>query len=426
MRNRLRVSVRARTTIIATAIVALATTAVSFLLVGYLHTRLTEELDEALRSRLATASHTQVEPAQALPSHGVAIELRRTDSAATVQEAEAAQPTTDTTGMRSVVATVATPDGSETLIASASTHSVTEATNAATRALLIGAPILLALVAMLTWFSTGRALRPVDAIREEFARLSARDLRGRMPVPAGNDALARLASTLNETLDRLDVSVRRQRQFVADASHELRSPLTALRTPLEVARAHPDRANWPELTSGTLQDLDRLEQLVADLLALAKVDALTDSAAEQVDLSELLTGVLERRMPGDQACDTDIVDGIVVRGQPTHLARLVTNLLDNAERYAEERITVRLSQEDGHACIEVADDGPGVPEDARELVFERFTRLDTARERPEGGAGLGLALARGIATMHGGTLHLLDSAGGARFLARIPLAGDIP
>ncbi|WP_253864368.1 sensor histidine kinase [Prauserella halophila] len=287
--------------------------------------------------------------------------------------------------------------------------------------MLIGAPALLAVVAGLTWFSTGRALGPVDAIRREFARLSARDLRGRMPVPAGDDAPARLAVTLNDTLDRLDESVRKQRQFVADASHELRSPLAALRTPLEVAQEHPDRVDWPGIVSGTLEDLDRLDRLVADLLTLARIDAETREGGEPTELAELITEVADRRTPANVERSLHLADSVVVRGHRTHLARLLTNLFDNAERYARQRVEVRLSVTRGRAQVEVADDGPGVPDESRERIFERFTRIDTSRQRSQGGAGLGLALARDIAALHGGTLELAEFSGGARFVVTLPL-----
>ncbi|MFR9730151.1 ATP-binding protein [Saccharopolyspora sp. MS10] len=485
MRDRLPLrglSIRARTTLTATAIVALAVIAIGGLLVGYLNGRLNEELDAALREQLDAASASMVagsgipeEPTgtvrvRAIPAGepgtvplspdaddstpagppesgelaysdpGVPVipgsppetgVLDTDDPAPVPPGADPVEPLSpgpipagaeSVAPLRTATTTVATPNGTQTLIASASTRSVQRATETAATGLLVGMPLLLAVVAALTWFSTGRALRPVEAIRHEFTRLSAQDLRGRMPVPASDDEIARLALTLNDTLDRLDDSVRRQRQFVADASHELRSPLAALRTPLEVAQAHPDRAHWPSIAEGTLGDLDRLERLTSDLLALARIDGIPHTEGRELDLSSLAADTLERRPPTHVERRAELEPGIAVHGHRTHLSRLITNLLDNAEAHAEHRVTLRLRTEDGQARLDVLDDGPGVPAESREHVFQRFARLDTARARERGGAGLGLALAREIAALHEGTLVITDSDRGAQFTARFPLA----
>ncbi|MCX2729700.1 HAMP domain-containing sensor histidine kinase [Saccharopolyspora sp. NFXS83] len=469
MRDRLlrrRLSIRGRTTITATTIVALAVVAIGALLVGYLNGRLNQELDAALQEQLSAASASVVagsgipeEPSgtvwvRAIPSGDPAgsrpalpdvdpapvsppttgqladtIEpLSPADPPAPVPPGEQPGPRPIPAGaetmapLRTATATVATPTGNQTLIASASTRSVQRATEAAATGLLFGMPVLLAVVATLTWFSTGRALRPVEAIRHEFTRLSAQDLRGRMPVPASGDEIARLALTLNDTLDRLDDSVRRQRRFVADASHELRSPLAALRTPLEVAQAHPNHAHWPSIAEGTLQDLDRLERLTSDLLALARIDGTTPVPGDELDLSSLTADTVARRAPAEPERVVEIEPGIVVRGHRTHLARLITNLLDNAEAHAEHQVALRLRTEDGCARLDVVDDGPGIPAEFRDQVFERFARLDTARAREQGGSGLGLALVREIVDMHRGSVVINDSGRGAHFTARFPLS----
>lgn len=442
-----RLSVRARTTITATAIVALATAGIGLLLIGYLHTRLSSELDSALQGELAEAKQAVQRGAHVPPAREpVKVEVLPPAPAGEPAPAPAPAPPDRTSSARpappdersglarserdepapapatTVTATAPSPDGTRTLVASASTRSVGQATRAATTALLISAPLLLAIVAGLTWFSTGRALRPVKAIREEFTQLSAHDLRGRMPVPNSGDEVARLARTLNETLDRLDRSVHRQRQFVADASHELRSPLAALRTPLEVACAHPDRVDWPDVAAGTLEDLERLEQLTSDLLALARLDGTPHTEGSALDLGELTRETLRHRAPGRVEWDVDLAEGVVIDGHRNHLARLLTNLVDNAERHAERRARIGLRAEAGHAHLDVTDDGPGIAAESREYVFERFARLDGARGRGEGGAGLGLALAREIAALHRGTLGLAESERGAHFTARFPLA----
>lgn len=440
-----RLSVRARTTITATGIVALATAGIGLLLIGYLHTRLSSELDSALQGELAEARQAVQRGAHVPPAREpIKVEVLPPAPAGVRPPAPAPAPPDRTSSARpappderlagserdepapapatTVTATAPSPDGTRTLVASASTRSVDQATRAATTALLISAPLLLAIVAGLTWFSTGRALRPVKAIREEFTQLSAHDLRGRMPVPNSGDEVARLARTLNETLDRLDRSVRRQRQFVADASHELRSPLAALRTPLEVACAHPERVDWPDVAAGTLEDLERLERLTSDLLALARLDGTPRTEGSALDLGELVRETLRHRAPGRVEWEVDLADGVVVDGHRSHLARLLTNLVDNAERHAERGARIGLRVEAGRAHLDVTDDGPGIAAESREYVFERFARLDSARGRDEGGAGLGLALAREIAALHGGTLGLAESDRGAHFAARFPLA----
>ncbi|WP_282779457.1 MULTISPECIES: ATP-binding protein [unclassified Nocardia] len=317
-------------------------------------------------------------------------------------------------------------EGDVTVTADASTQSIREATTATTRLLLVAAPLLLLLVAASTWFATGRALRPVEAIRGEFARLTAQNLGRRVPVPRTGDEIARLAATLNDTLSRLEQATRRERQFVADASHELRSPLANVRTPLEVAARYPDRADWPDVAAGALEDLDRLEALITDLLTLARLDTGPELPLTPLDLGELVREVTERRPPGPTTWTVAVDDDTVVAGHRTHLARLLTNLLDNADAHAASSATLRLHATDGHAVLDVRDDGPGIPPAERERVFERFARLDTARTRAAGGTGLGLALARDIATLHGGTLTVADSERGAHIRLRLPLSAPDP
>ncbi|MFI1972035.1 sensor histidine kinase [Streptomyces cinnamoneus] len=286
-----------------------------------------------------------------------------------------------------------------------------------------------ALVAAVTWFATGRVLHPVEAIRTQFADLTAHHLDRRVPVPGTDDEVARLARTMNSTLDRLEVNVAQQRRFVADASHELRSPLAALRAELEIALAHPDRADWRNVVDGALGDTRRLQDLTTDLLLLARLDASGSAGLPgggPVDLAALVreeTG--RRRTPDHLALRVEAVPGPVpLRGHRALLTRLLGNLLDNAERHAAREIEVRLAHEAGghRAVLHVQDDGPGIPPADRERVFERFTRLDDARTRDTGGAGLGLAIAHRITRVHHGTLEIVDSPRGARFAIVLPTA----
>ncbi|MFH8495117.1 sensor histidine kinase [Streptomyces coeruleorubidus] len=281
--------------------------------------------------------------------------------------------------------------------------------------MLIGFPLLLGVVAGVTWLVTRRALRPVEGIRSEMAAITAsQDLARRVPEPQTHDEVARLARTTNETLAALETSVERQRRFVADASHELRSPIASLRTQLEVAAAHPELLDL----DGAVEDTVRLQRLAADLLLLARLDAGERPGEAKVDLAGLAREAAEGRT--GVTVDAEPVNVAGSRGQ---LGRVLANLLDNAQRHARSAVTVSVRREGDLALVGVADDGDGVPASDRERIFERFVRLDAARSRDDGGAGLGLAIARDVAVRHGGTLTAAQGpAGGALFELRLPLA----
>ncbi|MBP2472770.1 signal transduction histidine kinase [Crossiella equi] len=289
--------------------------------------------------------------------------------------------------------------------------------NTWTLSLMGGLLLVLALVALGTWLILGRVLRPVGHIRGQLAEFSTHDLTRRVPVPRRRDEMRDLAETANDTLDRLSRAVEAQRQFVADAAHELRSPIAALRGELELALAHPANTEWAQVVHQALADTIRLQNLAADLLLLARLENPSPDGSESVDLALV---VRERLAHRRRPVEADLPEEpLVVRGNELRLARLLDNLLDNAERHATERIAVTLTATAEEVLLEVADDGPGIPEADRERVFDRFTRLDDARDRSHGGVGLGLAIARGIATTHGGTLTLADGPA-TRFQARLP------
>ncbi|MBD0843207.1 ATP-binding protein [Streptomyces sp. TRM68416] len=291
-----------------------------------------------------------------------------------------------------------------------------DAVRTATTVMLIGLPALLAVVGSVTWLVTRRALRPVEGIRREMAEITASaDLTRRVPEPGSHDEVARLARTTNETLSALEASVERQRRFVADASHELRSPIASLRTQLEVAAAHPELLDL----DGAVEDTVRLQQLAADLLLLARLDAGERPGDAGVDLV-----ALARQEARGRAGVTVTADGPTeVTGSRGQLGRVLANLLNNGQRHARSAVTVAVGRADGWAVVQVADDGDGVPEADRERIFERFVRLDEARSRDDGGAGLGLAIARDVAERHGGTLTVRSApTGGALFELRLPLS----
>ncbi|MFD5265785.1 ATP-binding protein [Streptomyces sp. NPDC058335] len=303
--------------------------------------------------------------------------------------------------------------GTLTVYAGAPLSTERTAVRTALTVMLIGFPLLLAVVAGVTWLMTRRALRPVEGIRREMAAITASaDLARRVPEPDTHDEVARLARTTNETLAALEAAVERQRRFVADASHELRSPIASLRTQLEVGAAHPELLDVP----GAVEDTVRLQHLAADLLLLARLDAGERPADTRVDLAALTRDEAAGRVRVTVDAEPAEVSGS--RGQ---LRRVLANLLDNAQRHARETVTVTVRREGGLAVVAVADDGDGVPEADRERVFERFVRLDAARSRDDGGAGLGLAIARDVALRHGGTLTVRATPeGGALFELRLP------
>ncbi|KAA6215388.1 sensor histidine kinase [Streptomyces albofaciens JCM 4342] len=291
-----------------------------------------------------------------------------------------------------------------------------EAVGSVRTAMLIGLPCLLLVVAGVTWLVTRRALRPVEGIRREMAAITAStDLSRRVPEPGSRDEIDRLARTTNETLGALQESVERQRRFVADASHELRSPIASLRTQLEVGIAHPELLDAP----GAVEDAVRLQNLAADLLLLARLDAGERPADARIDLAALVREEVSQRVGDRIAVEVGELAGVEVAGSRGQLGRVLGNLLDNAQRHARESVRATVAREGEWAVLRVEDDGPGVPPEERERIFERFVRLDDARSRDDGGAGLGLAIARDVAERHGGTLAVRT---GSVFELRLPRA----
>ena len=319
------------------------------------------------------------------------------------------------------VASAATGDGSRVVVVGAQVEGITGAVGSLGRLFLIGLPPLVALVAGLTWYTTGRALGPVERIRARADEISGANLDGRVPVPEGRDEIHQLAETVNEMLARIEAHDRSLRQFTADASHELKSPVANLRTLVDTARF--DDPAWPALRSGLTAESERLRDLVENLLYLASHDAgRPPPPRTDVALDELLFREAELvAATGRVAVDIGGVEPAVISGAAADLGRLVRNLVDNAVRHAAARIALALEVETGAVTVVVGDDGPGVAEADRDRIFERFTRLDPARARTDGGAGLGLSIVAGIAEEHGATVSVGRSPlGGAEFRVRFP------
>lgn len=317
-----------------------------------------------------------------------------------------------------------TARGRLTVLAGRTLEVVEESTGFVTGVLLAGVPILLLVVGTTAWWLVGRALAPVEAVRAEVDEISARELHRRVPRPPGDDELARLAATMNRMLERLEEARARERRFVSDASHELRSPVATIRQHAEVALAHPESASSRELAQVVLDENVRLQQMVEDLLFLARADEHRPSVAlRPVDLDDLVFEEAARLRPTTTLrIDTREVSAGRVEGDEAQLRRLLRNLLENAARHAETTVSLSLVESDGGAvvlCID--DDGPGVPQPQRHRVFERFVRLDEARGRETGGSGLGLSIAAEIAEAHHGTIAISDSPlRGARLEVRLP------
>ncbi len=320
-----------------------------------------------------------------------------------------------------VVAQSAGPaDAQVTVLVAQQVSDVVHTVTALRTALWIAAPLLLALLAVIAWYVIGWTLRPVETLRESAERISGTGHSERLPVPEAADEIAALAITLNKMLDRLSAARGRQRAFVADAAHELRSPLASIRVQLEVAQRIGDGG---ALVEDLLIDVDRLVALVEDLLLLARADADTrrPAHAETFDGQALLQDLASARPTTLIPVRVEPGPTVLVIADPAEMRRAIGNLLDNAQRYATSVVTVRVTDDRNHTTFAVDDDGPGIEAADRDAVFQRFTRLDDARDRDAGGSGLGLPIVRELAHRAGGTVTLCDGPDERGLSARITI-----
>jgi signal transduction histidine kinase len=334
-----------------------------------------------------------------------------------------ALPMDQESGFRLVSRRVIGPDGPVVIFVAAILDEIDESARVVAMSLLGLVPTTAVVLGGIVWWLVGRTLRPVEAIRRQVADIGAGDRAGRVPEPPGDDEIARLARTMNAMLARVEAAARRQQAFVADASHELRNPLTRIRSAVEVDLAHPDGADLAETQRSVLEEATALERLVDDLLHLARSDAsIATPRRDPVDLDDLVLAERARlRASTSVAVDVAGVTAAQVLGDRDELARVVRNLLDNAARHARRLVTVVLAEQGDDVVLIVADDGVGIPADQRDRIFERFSRLDAARDRSSGGTGLGLAICRDIVTRHGGSIDLDPTApSGARFVVHLP------
>jgi len=446
-RRRTLASVRVRVTAAATLAVAITLLASGLLLVATQQRALRESLDESLgqvSDQVADELRAGRLPAVASGFGDDDAMVQAIDATGTIVLATGAAPddralvdTTATSGRtitdsvsgdtqpyRILARTVDTTQGRMTVIVAASEGDLRESRSTLVGALAVGIPLVVVLLGALVWVVVGRTLAPVDAIRATVESLSGRDLDRRVVEPGTGDEIDRLAVTLNELLTRIEQATDRQRQFVADASHELRSPLTRMRTSLEVDVAHPSLADADATRQSVLDDTLELQRLVDDLLEVARLDAHAPLARRPLDLDDVVLSEASLLDSPGITVDVRGVSAAAVNGDRDHLRRVVRNLLDNAVAHAASRVVVTLAEDEAAntSTMVVADDGPGVPLADRDRVFERFTRLDAARERAVGGTGLGLAIVHDIVEAHDGTVHIEDNHPGARFIVTLPSA----
>lgn len=313
------------------------------------------------------------------------------------------------------------PGGPVTVHVGTSLESVAEATRTLRNTLLVGVPVALLVLAGSTWLVLGGALRRMDRIRAEVDEITEQHLDRRVTTTGTDDEVGRLAATMNRMLARIEDASLRQRAFVADASHDLQSPLAAQRAQLEVALAGGDRTD-PALARDLLASTAQMERLVRDLLFVAGSDSGQPRPRPvPLDLDDVVLEEATRvRATTDVRIDTAGVSAAPTLGDRGELQRLVRNLLENAVRHARSDVRLTTGMQGDAVTLEVLDDGPGVPEGDRPRIFERFFRGDAARGHDDAGSGLGLAIARTIAERHGGELALLPSPTGARFALRLP------
>lgn len=323
-----------------------------------------------------------------------------------------------------VAAGPATPSGrAYSVVAAAPTTDIERSARTVRDLLLWTFPVVLVLLALTMWPVVGAALAPVEALRRGAERIdeSSSDSE-RLPVPTTRDEIGALAVTLNAMLDRVASARRTQRAFVADAAHELRSPLASMRTQLDVAR---HLGEGGELPASLLADVDRITRLVDDLLLLARADDATvpRRPAAPVDLGPVVADVVSRyaaaRVPVRTQVDAGDLRAVAVVDD---VSRALTNLLDNAVRHARSTVVVGARTEGPRLLLLVTDDGHGIPAADRERVFDRFTRLDEARDRDSGGSGLGLAITRALVRRSGGEVRLEDASPGVRAVITLPRA----
>jgi len=436
-------TIRAITTIVATIVVAIALTVGAIALVAAAQRTMVDEVTEAAGKQAAEVvgqlesgrppvlevAGSDEQMVQVMTPAGAVVasssNVAGEPAVARLAPGQSAQVITplDNDAFIAVAQSAQTANGQRIVLVARALVDVLDTTKALTRLLIIGLPVMLAVVALATWFAVGRALAPVEAIRREVDEVSAAQLHRRVPQPKADDEIGRLAATMNRMLERLENARNSQRRFVSDASHELRSPITTIRQHAEVALAHPDRVTAAELAEVVLAEQQRMHRLVEDLLLLARVDEHVPLTRAAVDLDDLAFEEGHRlRSTTSKRVDTSGVKAVRVQGDADALRRMVRNVGENAVRHASSRVDVTLVERGEEVVLTIDDDGPGIPATERARVLQRFVRLDEARSRDEGGSGLGLSIVDEVVRAHGGSMSIEQSPlGGARIVITLPV-----
>ncbi|MDQ3166612.1 MAG: HAMP domain-containing histidine kinase [Actinomycetota bacterium] len=447
-----RLSLRSRMVLLTAAIVTAVVAAGGVLIVAAVEAELLEDADDVAIVRadevaelVATGSAptrlptTEVEAVVQVVSGGQlvaatsnvaearAFDLPAQDPGTTQVMSVDVLPIDDTGPFRVVAHGMLAPEGPVTIFVAVPVDDIVETLAAATRVGAVGLAVLVLVLCALMWWLIGRTLAPVDEIRVRADRITGRRLDARVPEPAQLDEIGRLARTVNAMLARLESSAEHQRRFVADAAHELRSPVASLRTQLETA-AETSRYASDSLVPDLLHETLRMQVVIEQLLLLARADNDTLRRAwAVVDLDETVDTVVSG-LPAARKVGISVrgVHPVQVEGDRDLLELVVRNLIGNAVRHARRQVEVGLAAEDGVAVLTVDDDGAGIPDERRVEIFRRFSRLDTSRARDDGGVGLGLAIVTSILDAHGGSVAVDRApAGGARFCVRLPLATPV-
>lgn len=438
-------TIRVVTTAVATVVVAIALVVGATALIAALRQTLVGEVAEASRAQaldvvreLEAGRPPMLEVAgsdeqliQVMTPAGAVVasspNVAGRPAVARLQPGQSAQVVTplDDDDFVAVAEGAQTADGLRIVVVARALVDVLDTTTIVTQLLIVGLPVLVVVVAFTTWFAVGRALSPVEAIRREVDEISAAQLHRRVPQPAADDEIGRLAATMNRMLARLEGARNSQRRFVSDASHELRSPITTIRQHAEVAIAHPDRTTARELAEVVLAEQQRIQRLVEDMLLLARADEHVPFTRAPVDLDDLAFEEAKRlRSSSSVRVDTSAVGAARVQGDADALRRVLRNLGENAARHAASRVDIALADRSAEAVLTIDDDGPGIPEPERDRVLQRFVRLDEARSRDDGGSGLGLSIVDEVVQAHGGRTSISQSPlGGARIQVTLP-AGE--
>jgi heavy metal sensor kinase len=317
-----------------------------------------------------------------------------------------------------------------------SLDSIDEVLNRLLDLLALLLPVLIVCAGGGGYWLVSRALRPVDLLSQTAEQMSLQNLTLRLPVEPSGDALERLSISLNNMLGRLRDSVQTQRRFLADASHELRTPLTVIKGELQEL-THESRVTQRDLrerVGSVLEEVGRLEHLVSGLLVLSRLDAgETPRDWVDVDLAQLASSTADqmRLMAEDRDVDIDLsaLQKAVVRGDCARLKQIIVNLLDNAIRFTPRggAVALRTASDDSGSVLEVSDTGIGIPAAALPHVFDRFYRVEAARSREDGGAGLGLSIVRSICTAHGAEVDVESRPRvGSSFRVRFPRRSIVP